>query len=243
MNDIIPRAGSTDIWNAYMVYGASFTPNSDMPICHYLGGEIPKKLISYDKAKHIFKSRIKSEPNFKSDAYVHFYIDDQKFDGKRNGIWLYPEKAYDILCHFAGVISPDFSTCQDFPDALKRYNFYRMRTFDYWLHRKGLPVIYNVRWGTQETWQYCFDGIPNSCMVCIGTVASGIRKKENRPIFVAGLFEMVKRISPHTIVVYGSSNLECFKTLANTGIQIISFPSQTSLAFATLKGGSKDEQT
>ena len=243
MNNTTPRAGSTDIWNAYMVYGASFTPNSDMPICRHLGSEIPQKLISYVEAKHIFKTRIKAEPDFKYDAYIHFYIDDQKFDGKRSSIWLYPEKTYDILCHFAGVISPDFSTYLDFPDPLKRYNIYRMRTYDYWILRKGLPVIYNVRWGTEETWQYCFDGIPAGCMVSIGTVASGIKKKVNRQLFVAGLFEMVKRISPHTIIVYGSSNYECFKILADTGIQIIGFPSQMSIAFAPLKGGSKDEQT
>lgn len=237
-----PRAGNTDVWNAFMVDGASFVPGSDMPICYYSGKEVPTRLISFVDAKHIYKTKIKIEPYFKSNAYVHFYIDDQKFDGKQSSIWLYPDKAYDILCHFAGVISPDFSTYLDFPDALKRYNFYRMRAYDYWLAENGIPVIYNVRWGTEETWEYCFDGIPRKGIVSIGTVASGIQKTENRRVFVVGLFEMVKRLSPHTILVYGSSNYDCFKELSERGIRIVSFPSQTSLAFAARKGGRNHEQ-
>ena len=232
-----PRAGCPDIWNAFMVEGASFCHGSDMPVCHQSTQDVPKQLISYVEAKHIFKTKIKAEPDFRYDAYVHFYIDDQKFDGKQSSIWLYPEKAYDILRHFTGVISPDFSTYLDFPDALKRYNIYRMRAFDYWLSSKGILVIFNVRWGTEETWEYCYDGIPCYGMISIGTVASGIQKVENRPLFNEGLFEMVRRISPHTIIVYGSSNYDCFQTLASRGIQIISFPSQSSLAFAARKGG------
>ena len=242
MINTTPRAGNTDIWNAFMVEGASFVPGSDMPISYCLGKDVPTKLISFVDAKYIHKTTIKVEPDFKCNAYVHFYIDDLKFDGKQSSIWLYPDKAYDILRHFAGVISPDFSTYLDFPDALKRYNTYRMRAYDYWLAKNGIPVIYNVRWGTEETWTYCFDGIPCNSIVSVGTVASGIHKTENRRMFVTGLFEMVQRLSPHTILVYGSSNYDCFKELSERRIRIVRFPSQTSLAFAAQKGGRNHEQ-
>ena len=106
-----------------------------------------------------------------------------------------------------------------------------------WLGSLGISVINNVRWGTEETWEYCFDGIPYNSIVAIGTVASGIKKLDNRPDFETGLFKMVEVLNPLTIIVYGSANYNCFKKLSDMGIQIISFPSDTSLAFESKKGG------
>ena len=225
------RNGCADMWNAFMVRGADFVLGSDIPVCPCTAKDIPQKLISYVEAKHLHKINHKSNPDYHIDAYVHFYIDDQKFDGKQSSIWLYPEKAYEILRHFSGVISPDFSTFLDFPDALKRYNIYRMRAFDYWLLSKGIPVIFNVRWNTVETWEYCFDGIPLHTIVCIGTVASGINRLENRPDFVAGLKRMIEVFQPSVILCYGSARYSFFDEIVASGTPVISFPSETSLAF------------
>ncbi len=107
--------------------------------------------------------------SFHYHAHIHFYIDDQKFDGKQSSIWLYPVKALEIVKHFDGIITPDFSTNADFPDPLKRYNTYRMRAFGCWIANNGLSVINNVRWGTLETWAYCFDGIPKHSITLIIT--------------------------------------------------------------------------
>jgi len=98
-------------------------------------------------------------------------------------------------------------------------------------YNKKICVINNVRWNTAETWKYCFDGIPYGSVVAIGTVASGIHKLENRPDFEVGLFKMVDIVNPSAIIVYGSSNYSFFERLKNRGIEIISFPSSTSLAF------------
>ena len=231
------RSGCADMWNAVMVRGAEFVLGSDIPICPCTAKGIPKKLISYVEAKHIHKINLKSNPDYHIDAYVHFYVDDQKFDGPRSSIWLYPYEALEVFRHFAGVITVDFSTNADFPDPIKRYNTYRMRALGFWLGSQGISVINNVRWGTEETWDYCFDGIPYNSIIAIGTVASGIRKLENRSDFERGLFKMVEVLNPHTIIIYGSANYVCFKTLINMGIRIISFPSDTSLSFVSKKGG------
>lgn len=198
------RPGCHDLWNAFMVEGAEFTYGSDMPLCPCTVESLPSELISYDDAKHLHKINMKSNPDYHIDAYIHFYIDDQKFDGKRSSIWTFPYDAFEIIRHFSGIITPDFSTNADFPDSIKRYNTYRMRAFGFWLHKNNIPVINNVRWGTEETWEYCFDSIPNNSVVSIGTVASGINRLINRPVFEAGLFEMVNRLHPHTIIIYGS---------------------------------------
>lgn len=229
----LPRAGCKDIWNAFMVEGADFVIGSDIPVCPCTADSIPKRLISFVEAKRIHKLNHQKDPNYRVDAFIHFYIDDQKFDGPQSGIWVKPYNAIEIIRHFSGAITPDFSTNADFPDPLKRNNTYRMRAFGRWLSVNGIPVINNVRWGTEETWDYCFDGIPYNSVVAIGTVASGIHKLVNRPDFEKGLFKMVEILKPHTILVYGSANYTCFKVLSDMGIRIVSFISDTNLAYSS----------
>lgn len=242
-NDSNPniRKGCMDIWNAFMVDGAEFVLGSDIPVCPCTAKDIPKKLISYVEAKHLHKINCKTNPNYHVNAFVHFYIDDQKFDGPNSSVWLYPNIALEILCHFDGIITVDFSTNADFPDPIKRYNTYRMRALGRWFAANNIAVINNVRWGTDETWEYCFDGIPYNSIVSIGTVASGINKLENRPLFEIGLFKMVDYLNPRAIIVYGSANYDCFVKIAEKGIPVIAFPSSTSLAFSSRKGGESNE--
>ena len=159
-----------------------------------------------------------------------FYLDDYKFDGPR-GIWQNSNRAIDVLRHFAGAITPDFSTYQDFPEPLKVYNTFRMRAFGYWLGNNSIAVINNVRWGTPETWRYCWDGIPRNSIIAIGTVGGSPRKLTDRERFENGLAELVRVLRPHTIIVYGSANYPCFDSLQQQGITIVAFPSQTDQAF------------
>lgn len=213
------RVGCKDVWNAFMTNDAKYCVN-DIPICPSTANSPPRGVIGYDETKRL--------PN--TDHFIHFYLDDYKFDGKR-GIWAEPYKALDRIRNYAGIITPDFSTYQDMPEPIKIYNTFRSRAFGYWIGKHGIPVINNVRWGTPETFKYCFEGIPSNSIVAIGTVASNLRSRRSMLRFERGLFEMVDRLSPHTIIVYGSSNYKCFEILRNNNIEIITFPSKTSLAF------------
>ena len=126
MNNTInkKRSGCKDVWNAFMLDGANYSDN-DIPHCPTTATELPKSIINWEEAKAIYKKhRIKGETDFYNDSYVCWYIDDYKFDGPR-GIWHDSNFALKVLCHFAGVITPDFSTYQDFPEPLKIYNTYR----------------------------------------------------------------------------------------------------------------------
>ena len=224
------RAGCKDIWNAYMCRGATFT-NEDIPYCPTTAETVPTAIITWEEAKHIYKKSLsKGAENFVNSAFVCFYQDDQKFDGPR-GIWHNSAKALEVLRHFAGVITPDFSTYQDFPEPIKVYNTFRMRAFGFWLGRNGIAVINNVRWGTSETWRYCWSGIPRHSIVAIGTVGGSPRKLIDRERFEEGLNELVRVLEPHTIIVYGSANYPCFDQFSSLGIKVIAFPSHTATAF------------
>ncbi|MCR5323256.1 MAG: DUF4417 domain-containing protein [Lachnospiraceae bacterium] len=221
------RAGLKDIWNAFMACDALFGEH-DIPYCPTTAKKLPSEIITWEEAKAIYKKHIRAnDKNFVKDSFVCFYIDDYKFDGPR-GIWHDYQQALRVLCHFAGVITPDFSTYQDFPIPIKLFSTYRMRVYGYWLGKNGLAVINNVRWGTPETWSYCFEGIPTHSIVAIGTVGGGPRKLKDRKRFEHGLFQMVKVLQPHTIIVYGSADYTCFEKLKEQGITIVSFKSNTA---------------
>lgn len=213
-----------------MVDGASFG-KYDIPFCPTTATHIPDHQVTWEEAKQIHKKHIaKKEYDYHEDALVNWYLDDYKFDGVR-GIWHDYSFVLEVLRHFAGAITPDFSTNQDFPEAIKVYATYRMRAYGYWLGREGIEVVNNVRWGTEETFDYCFEGIPRNSIVAIGTVGGGPRKLIDRDRFEAGLFKMVELLHPHTILVYGSANGKCFDLLREQGIRIVSFQSKTAKVF------------
>ena len=233
MSCSIMRKGIKDVWwNAHMVKGAKFSP-SDIPYCPTTANAPPNTIITYEEAKAIHRREIRKKNNgYMHMAYVSFYEDDYKEDNT-NGIWFQSERACEILDHFAGIITPDFSTYQDFPIPLKIWNTYRMRAFGYWYGTlRGQPVINNVRWGTPETYDYCFDGIPKNSMVAVGTVGGSPRKLIDRTRFENGLSEMVKVLSPHTIIVYGSANYKCFDELMKKRINVIAYPSRMANQFS-----------
>ena len=227
---LCPRKGCKDIWNAFMCDGATYSDN-DIPFCPTTADTLPSEIILWDEAKHIYKNALaRGDVNFYFNAFVAFYLDDYKFDGPR-GIWHDSANTLKVLSHFAGVITPDFSTYQDFPEPIKIYNTYRMRAFGYRLGKNGLAVINNVRWGTSESWRYCFDGIPDNSIVCIGTVGGSPRKLIDRKRFEEGLEEIVRIRKPHSILVYGSANYPCFNELVDQGINVVSYSSRTASAF------------
>ena len=219
------RPSIIDIWwNAFMVKDCREWDKNNIPFCRTFKEEIPEDLVSWKEAKAIFKKMIRKDKNFKYRAYIHFYLDDFLFDGI-HGIWFDYNKAYEILKHFAGIITPDFSTYADFPLPLKWWNFYRMRAFGFWCTTMDINVINNVRW-SKDTLDICFNGIPKNGIVAIGAVASRLRYLKNRNDFEQYLIRMIEELQPHIILVYGSTNYECFKNLWTSGIKIVSYPSR-----------------
>ena len=224
------RKSCRDIWNAYMCEEASFSDH-DIPFCPTTATSLPTAIIPWDEAKHIYKNALARRDNgFFYNAFVCWYIDDYKFNGPR-GIWHDSKFALKVLSHFAGAITPDFSTYQDFPEPIKVFNTYRMRAFGYWLGRNGISVINNVRWGTSESWRYCWDGIPENSIVCIGTAGGSPKKLIDRKRFEEGLEELAHVRKPHTILVYGSAKYPCFDKLIDQGIKVVAYPSHTASAF------------
>lgn len=63
-------------------------------------------------------------------------------------------------------------------------------------------IAINISWVEEETFKFCFEGIPQSSIVSISTI--GVKKnKEALKIWKQGVYELIKRIKPSTILIYG----------------------------------------
>lgn len=129
-----------------------------------------------------------------------------------------------ILHRFAGVISPDFSIYREMPLSLQIWNTYRSRAIGYWLESHGIPVIPNIRWADERSFDFCFDGVPTGGVIAIGTHGC-IKKKEDKAFFEAGLWETVNRLSPNTLIVYGAAPNALFGKYREQGIKIVQYDS------------------
>ena len=136
------------------------------------------------------------------DYIAHFYYDDYKF----MAAWRDPNKFLDKLKQFKAIVSPDFSLYTDFPVALQILSCYRRQWCGaYWQHM-GLDVIPDVVWGKKESYEFCFDGIPEGGTVAVSTVGVKNDKTWNDEVgslFRDGYNEMMKRLCPSTILFYG----------------------------------------
>lgn len=227
------RKGCKDLWNSFMYKDACL----ENGMCRTKSSNvIPKALVSFEEAIVVYKRNIKDKNfDFKEDSFIHFYIDDQKFD-ENNNIWKDPYWFLEIVKHFAGCILPDYSTYTDLPEYERKRNYGRMFAFGNFLKNENINFIHNLRWN-YDSLDYCFAGIEEGSIVCIGTVASKLNIFENEMDFVIGLYKAIDKIKPKIIIVYGSINISIFKSLEKKGIKIIHFRSIMDCFYRRAKNG------
>lgn len=100
----------------------------------------------------------------------------------------------------------------------------------YWWQRSGISVIPNVRWGDSRTFTFCFDGLPSNSVLAVGTIG-GAKQRMDKAIFGAGFIELIERLNPTDVVVYGPDIPEMITPLWSTLTNIHQFQSHTSQFF------------
>lgn len=131
---------------------------------------------------------------------IHFYVDDYQFER----IWNDPHKYIDVLRDFDCVLTPDFSLYMDMPIAMKIWNVFRSRLIGQMMQDEGLTVIPTVSWAEPETFDFCFDGLPEGGVLSISTV--GVKRDPGAfEVWKAGTAELIKRKKPSALLVYGGA--------------------------------------
>ena len=148
------RNGCKDVFHAFLVKNAQFDTELEIP-CIKPESSIPQKLIPFSKAVG----------GTDYNCFVHFYEDDANFER----LWNNPQKYLPVLHKYKGVITPDFSLYRDMPLVMQQWNTYRSRAIGHWLQENGIPVIPNVRWGDERTYDLCCAGVPRNSTIAVGS--------------------------------------------------------------------------
>ena len=134
------------------------------------------------------------------DKYVHFYLDDYRFER----IWNDPKRYMEVVKKYAGALMPDFSTYTEMPLFMQMWNVYRMRAISWYWQRNGIDVIPLLTWSDERSYEFCFSGLPiggtytSSNVGCITQDGKCIKKH------LEGLYEGVRTVKPDLLVMYGT---------------------------------------
>ncbi len=127
---------------------------------------------------------------------VHFFVDDYRF----NGIYDKPERTLEKYSQYSFLLTPDFSTYADMNGWRQMESVAKNRWIGAFWQSKGLTVFPTVSWSTPNSYEYCFDGIEKGSTVAVGMIGC----KSDKRAFMHGYNEMLERIEPEHIIVFGA---------------------------------------
>ena len=110
------------------------------------------------------------------------------------------------------------------PLVMQHWNIYRSHAVAVWLQSEGVPVIANVRWGDERTYEPCCLGVPKGATIAIGSHGC-IKLLQERGFFIRGLEYVVNTLNPKAIIVYGTAPDAIFGKYKAAGIRILQFDS------------------
>ena len=166
---------------------------------------IPKATFTEEDFKGLLLlgfDRAKADDTRLLDRMVHFFLYDYKFEC----VWKDPEKCIDKLRRYKAILSPDFSMYREMNPVIQLYNTFRNRWCGAFFAEKGIKVIPTVSWGDENTFDFCFGGIPKGSTVAVSTymVSEHGHHQDQKEFFLKGYNEMLKRIEPERIICYNT---------------------------------------
>jgi hypothetical protein len=135
------------------------------------------------------------------DGTLCFFLDDSRLEP----LWARPERYAVEFKRFgiAALVEPDFSLWVDDPIEEQLHNVKRKKIVSRIWQEHGLFVIPCLNWATEESFAFCFAGIPQHAPVCATECRTAGGNDDDRRAFLAGLSEGVWQVQPQHLVVYG----------------------------------------
>lgn len=191
------RAIIDDGCNPELVAGAKFDGIFEIPLIERPDQiKIPSFIVPFTE-----RDKLKSRR-----AAIGFHQMDMSF----SNVLKNPDDYTEEFSKFEAIISPDVSLYRDAPLAVQIANTYRNRAIGHYYQKRGLYVIPQIRWGSEDTYttkvlpeKIAFLGAEKHSILCIGTYGC-IQHKNDKYHFKAGLESMLYTLEPEVVLVYGS---------------------------------------
>lgn len=178
-----------DGFQAYLTEGSALVGTPGIPMLVDMHNtEVPSDIVPFEKC-HREKNRRK---------YVHFYMHDKGFANVLTSTKRYA----DLFRTYDGVITPDCTMLVGQAQCLLQTNTYFNRAVGVYLQKQGIPVIPNIRWSDESSFEYCFLGVPRHTIVSVSTHGC-IRSAEQKKLFRIGLQAMIDELAPTDVLVHG----------------------------------------
>lgn len=220
------KTDKIDCFGAYITNKSHYCGLYDFPEVSCLPISSVDYICLYDEVRNYRKTPFTA---------VGFFVDDYKFDRLNGLYYAIASKDQRLLAiykrRFSGcayVIAPDYSCYRDMPEFIQIWNIGKSRIVFLWLLMEcGLTVIPMAGWGSEETLEYCFDGISKGSTVAI-SLKGAMDNDYSRSLAKKAIAKLVDCVAPSVIVVYAVCSAELVNSVLASacaaGIKII-YPS------------------
>lgn len=203
----------------HLIKDADFTEEEEYPKVKGMILETPpKKVVAYD---HINDSH-------DSETWLHFYVNDNRF------LPLYSpqkwEKTIAALQSFGGVFGIDHSLHYNFPLPEHRYSLYLNRLTDHAFECANIPVVPNVSWSDDRSFDFFLDGLPIGTSIAISSHGCAQGQKA-RMLFLEGVKKTISGLHPYNIFHYGHIMPEVKEFVEAQGVPIFQIPTRQMLVY------------
>ncbi len=218
-----------DVYLAYLIQGARRTQEEGYPIIEpwMVAKKPPVDIVQWDK-----RNTVKD----KSQCAVSFYCKDQYFSSLQCNPKKYTKEVREYEC----VIGMDASPFDNMPSIVQKSQIFDNLAITYYYGRMGIPVIPNVRLGTDCTVN-SLEAYPQNTLIAVGS--NGFTHAlSNRKIFREQIAIIVDKLSPKGIVVYGPASEIVFQAAENAGIPIFQYDAFMTRRYKERKRGANHER-
>lgn len=170
---------------------AMFCGKYGIPLIKAYKGNIPQRYISLDDISD------KATPN---TCVICFESDNELED-----LWYDPKSFVRSLTNYSNFGEPDFSLKVKSPLSVQIANTYRNHAIAFYMQEHGVNVIPSMAWSSTESYEFCFDGHEKGGVVIVSTIGT-LKDERSSMYFHEGFEEMLKRISPDSVILYGDCN-------------------------------------
>lgn len=176
-----PEPKYRDHVNSFALYSSS----NDLGIPDLLAEQwIPDRLVAFNDPR-----------NYGSDAGMHFFLDDYRFET----VWKNPAKYVERFNDVGAVLTPDFSCYTTYPLSMQLWQTYRNRWVGAHLQSLGFRVIPTVTWADPA--DFYFMGLPKHSVLAVAT--TGVRRSQEAMDYFWVGFSRLTELEPTCVLVYG----------------------------------------